>query len=70
MKKGDVVRYSRPADHTEGRFLFVIADGPFEGRVHIRCLNSGLDFIQPVEVVAADEVELIPADQFSRPLPA
>jgi len=69
MKQGDVVRYSRPGDEEERKYVFVIADGPFDGRVHIRCLNSGLNFIQPVETVAVDEVVLVPKDELTQPLP-
>jgi len=61
MQKGDVVRYNRPADDMERKFLFVIADGPFDGRVHIQCLNSGLN-LPGIEVVAADEVVLVPKE--------
>lgn len=61
MKRGDIVRYSRPAND-ERSFLFVIVDGPHNGRVSIKWINSGMR-IQPIETVTVSEVELVPAEE-------
>jgi len=61
MKRGDIVRYSRPANG-ERSFLFVIVDGSHNGRVSIKWINSGMR-IQPVETVEVSEVELVPAEE-------
>jgi hypothetical protein len=51
---GDVVKYSRPADgESEFRFLLKEANGD---RVMIELVCN--DRIKPVEVVAADEIEV------------
>jgi len=56
MKRGDIVKYSRPVDETEAAFRFVLLGEPEKGRVDIQLICD--DRIKPVETVEAGEVEL------------
>lgn len=53
MKVNDIVKYSKPANEEEASFRFVLADDRGD-RVAIRLICD--ETIQPVEVVAKDEV--------------
>jgi len=57
MKTGDIVRYKNPVDKIERECLFVIVDGPHDGRVSIKWINSGMRF-PPIETVAVGEVSV------------
>lgn len=56
MKKGDIVKYSKPVNPDESRFRFILLNEPEKGRVDIQLI---CDYqIKPVETVEAGEVEL------------
>ena len=55
MKRGDVVRYSRPVDQDEAAFRFVLLAEPANGRVDIQLICD--DLIKPIETVEVGEVE-------------
>jgi hypothetical protein len=61
MKKGDIVKYSRPVNADEAKFRFVLLGGPSKGRVDIQLI---CDYrIKPIETVEADEVEIAESTQ-------
>lgn len=56
MKRGDIVKYSRPVDDEEAKLRFILLDEPEKGRVDIQLI---CDYrIKPIETVEAGEVEL------------
>lgn len=57
MKRGDVVRYSRPVDMEEAEFRFIVLNEPQKGRVDIRLMCG--DRIKPIETVEVGEVEVV-----------
>ena len=54
MKRGDIVRYSRPADEEESKFRFVLLGEPEKGRVDIQLICD--DRIKPIETVEVGEI--------------
>lgn len=61
MKRGDIVKYSRPVDQEEAAFLFVLLNEPEKGRVDIQLICD--ERIKPIETVEAGEVELAAEEQ-------
>ncbi len=51
MKRGDIVKYSKPVNEEEASFRFVLLNEPEKGRVDIQ-LNCE-DRIKPIETVEA-----------------
>jgi hypothetical protein len=56
MKRGDVVRYSKPVSAAEAGFRFILLNEPEKGRVDIQLICD--DRIKPIETVEAGEIEL------------
>ena len=56
MKRGDIVKYSRPVTEEEGNFRFILLNEPEKGRVDIQLICDGR--IKPIETVEAGEIEL------------
>jgi len=56
MKRGDIVKYSRPVNAAEAEFRFIQLNEPEKGRVDIQLICDAR--IKPIETVEADEVEL------------
>ena len=56
MKRGDIVKYSRPVNQEEAAFRFVLLNEPEKGRVDIQLICD--DRIKPIETVEAGEIEL------------
>ena len=56
MKRGDVVKYSRPVSEEEAKFRFVLLNEPEKGRVDIQLICD--DRIKPIETVETGEIEL------------
>ena len=56
MKRGDIVKYSRPMSAEEAEFRFILLTEPEKGRVDIQLICD--DRIKPIETVEAVEVEL------------
>ena len=56
MKRGDIVKYSKPVSAAEAEFRFVLLNGPEKGRVDIQFICD--ERIKPIETVEAGEVEL------------
>ena len=55
MKKGDIVKYSKPANVGEAELRFVLLNEPEKGRVDIQLI---CDYrIRPIETVEAHEVQ-------------
>ena len=55
MKRGDIVKYSRPVDEEEAQFRFVLLTEPEKGRVDIQLIFD--DRIKPIETVEVGEIE-------------
>jgi hypothetical protein len=55
MKRGDIVKYSRPVDKGESKFRFVLLGEPEKGRVDIQLICD--DRIKPIETVEVGEIE-------------
>jgi hypothetical protein len=55
MKRGDIVKYSRPVSEEEATFRFILLNEPEKGRVDIQLICD--ERIKPVETVEAGEVE-------------
>lgn len=56
MKKGDIVKYSRPLDSEEAELRFILLNEPEKGRVDIQLI---CDYrIKPIETVEAHEVQM------------
>lgn len=55
MKRGDIVKYSRPVDEEESKFRFVLLGEPEKGRVDIQLICD--DHIKPTETVEVGEIE-------------
>lgn len=56
MKRGDVVKYSKPANAEEAEFRFILLNEPEKGRVDIQLICD--ERIKPIETVEAAQVEL------------
>jgi hypothetical protein len=56
MKRGDIVKYSKPVNEEEAKFRFVLLHEPEKGRVDIQLICD--DRIRPIETVEAGEIEL------------
>lgn len=56
MKRGDVVKYSRPVDEGESKFRFILLGEPEKGRVDIQLICD--DRIKPIETVEVGEIEM------------
>src|SRR5262245_40484764 len=55
VKRGDVVKYSKPANEEEAKFRFIVLNEPEKGRVDIQLI---CDYrIKPIETVEEAEVE-------------
>lgn len=57
MKRGDVVRCSKPVNEEEARFRFILLNEPEEGRVDIQLICD--ERIKPFETVEVEEVEVV-----------
>ena len=57
MKRGDIVKYSRPVNEEEAAFRFILLNEPEKGRVDIQLICD--DRIKPIETVEVREVELV-----------
>ena len=60
MKRGDIVRYSRPVNQEESAFRFVLLAAPEKHRVDIQLICA--EHIKPIETVAVGEIELASSD--------
>jgi hypothetical protein len=60
MKRGDIVKYSRPVSPAEAEFRFILLNDPEKRRVDIQLICG--DRIKPIETVEAGEVEHIDRD--------
>jgi hypothetical protein len=56
MKRGDIVKYSKPVSEDEAKFRFILLNEPEKGRVDIQLICD--DRIKPIETVEAGEIEL------------
>jgi hypothetical protein len=57
MKRGDTVKYSKPANAAEAEFRFTLLNDPEKGRADIQLICD--DRIRPIETVEVGEVELV-----------
>jgi hypothetical protein len=57
MKRGDILKYSKPVSEEEARFRFILMNEPEKGRVDIQLICD--DRIKPIETVEAGEVEVV-----------
>jgi hypothetical protein len=55
MKRGDIVKYSKPVSPAEAEFRFILLNEPEKGRVDIQLICD--ERIRPIETVDASEVE-------------
>jgi hypothetical protein len=55
VKRGDIVKYSRPMNEEESKFRFVLLAEPEKGRADIQLICD--DRIKPIETVEVGEVE-------------
>ena len=55
MKRGDIVKYSKPVSQEEAKFRFILLNEPEKGRVDIQLICDNR--IKPIETVEAREVE-------------
>jgi hypothetical protein len=55
LKRGDVVKYSKPVGQEEAKFRFVLLRPPEKGRVDIQFICG--DRIKPIETVEVTEIE-------------
>jgi hypothetical protein len=60
MKRGDIVKYSQPADDNEAAFRFVLLTEPQKDRVDIQLICE--ERIKPIETVPVGEIELVSLD--------
>ena len=56
MKRGDIVKYSKPVSAAEAEYRFILLNEPDKGRVDIQLICD--ERIKPIETVEAGEVEL------------
>ena len=56
MKRGDIVKYSKPLNAGEAEFRFILLNEPEKGRVDIQLICE--DRIKPIETVEVSEVDL------------
>ena len=61
MKRGDIVKYSRPVNEQEAAFGFVLLAEPEKDRVDIQLICE--ERIKPIETVLAAEIELASSDE-------
>ena len=57
MKRGDIVKYSQPADANEAAFRFVLLTEPQKDRVDIQLVCE--EPIKPIATVSVGEIELV-----------
>jgi hypothetical protein len=55
MKRGDIVKYSRPVSPGEAEFRFILLNEPEKGRVDIQLICD--ERIKPIETVEVGEIE-------------
>ena len=55
MKRGDIVKYSKPTDADEAQFRFILLNEPEKGRMDIQLIWD--DRIKPIETMEAGEIE-------------
>ena len=58
MKRGDIVKYSKPVSDEEAEFRFILLNKPEKGRVDIQLICE--DRIKPIETLEAGEIEPAP----------
>lgn len=56
MKRGDIVKYSKPVSEEETNFRFILLNTPEKDRVDIQLICD--ERIKPIETVEASEIEL------------
>jgi hypothetical protein len=56
MKRGDIVKYSKPVSAAEAEFRFILLNEPEKGRGDIQLICD--DRIKPIETVEVGEVKL------------
>ena len=56
MKRGDIVKYSKPVSDEEAKFRFILLNESEKGRVDIQLICG--DRIKPIETVETSEVEV------------
>ncbi|HWV98503.1 MAG TPA: hypothetical protein VNZ64_02305 [Candidatus Acidoferrum sp.] len=56
MKRGDIVKYSRPVSPAEAEFRFILLNEPEKGRVDIQLICN--DRIKPIETVETGEIKI------------
>ena len=56
MKRGDIVKYSKPVSQEEAKFRFILLNEPEKGRVDIQLICDNR--IKPIETVETREVEV------------
>jgi hypothetical protein len=56
MKRGDIVKYSKPVSEEEAKFRFILLNEPEKGRVDIQLVCE--DRIKPIETIEVGEIEL------------
>ena len=64
MKRGDIVRYSKPVEG-EATFRFVLLAAPEKERADIQLICE--ERIKPIETVAVTEIELASSDDRQSP---
>jgi hypothetical protein len=55
MKRGDIVKYSRPVNDEEAAFRLILLNEPEKGRVDIQLICDNR--IKPIETVETGEIE-------------
>src|SRR5690242_11891614 len=56
MKRGDIVKYSKPVDQDEAAYRFVLLAEPEKDRVDVQLICE--ERIKPIETVSVTEIEL------------
>jgi hypothetical protein len=56
VKRGDIVKYSRPVSPAEAEFRFILLNEPEKGRVDIQLICN--DRIKPIETVETGEIKI------------
>jgi len=64
MRRGDIVKYSRPVSTEEAKFRFILLSQLEKGRVDIQLICD--DRIKPIETVEGGEVEPAPEERHRR----
>jgi hypothetical protein len=60
MKRGDIVKYSRPVSLDEAALRFILLAAPEKHRVDIQLICE--ERIKPIETMAVAEIELASSD--------